>query len=407
MTDTIIHVGIIDAPEIDFSIGGKRHHACYLGEGGVGIDHNGATSATFESDGPFTLHHVVIGKQFHWQQCEDQTFLGRLRLTAEDGMLHAINDVDVETYLKSVISSEMAATNHPELLKTHAIISRSWVLRQLAPSDAVEEPLKLPETTAGEKVIARIWDHDDHVHYDVCADDHCQRYQGITRQVDRKAEKAVEATRGLVLTDRDGKLCDTRFYKACGGSTERFSACWQDRDYHYLQPVHDPFCHPSALERLPGGKEGVMRLVLNGYDRTTVDYDTWEETIETPVLTKRVEERLHLGLGRILDLEPLQRGASGRIVWLRIKGENGSVVIGKELLIRKVLSDTHLKSSCFTVGKRGGNDGRPSAFVLHGKGWGHGVGLCQIGAAAMSLQGYSCEEILKFYFPGARIAPYS
>lgn len=404
--ETIIRVGIIDATEIEFSTGGQRHRAIYAGEGEIRIDDCGKTVEKFEADGPFTLHNVTIGKQFHWQQCEDQTFLGRLRLTAEGGMLHAINNVDIETYLKSVISSEMAATNNIELLKTHSIISRSWVLRQMEPRTTEELPLELPETEEGEEVIARIWDHDDHTFYDVCADDHCQRYQGITRQVDPKAEEAVEATRGLVLIDGNGELCDTRFYKACGGTTERFSACWQDRDHHYLQPVHDPYCHPAALDRLPGGRKEVMNLVLNHYDRATSDYHDWEERIETSVLSARIEERLHRGLGDIVDLEPLVKGASGRIVWLRIKGRNGSVVVGKELLIRKVLSDSHLKSSCFTVEKRCDSNGH-AEFVLHGKGWGHGVGLCQIGAAAMSLQGFGCEDILKFYFQGAHIGPYS
>lgn len=406
MKESIIHVGITDATEVLFSTHGRQHRAAYLGEGRILLDGTATSAGVTVAEGPFTLHGVTIGKQFHWQQREDQTFLGQLRLTAQGGLLHAINDVDVETYLKSVISSEMAGTNNMELLKTHAIISRSWVLRQLMPATGSERPLEQPEAAEGEEVIARIWDHDDHEFYDVCADDHCQRYQGITRQVDKRAEEAVEATRGMVLLDKDGELCDTRFYKACGGCTERFSACWQDRDFHYLQPVRDPFCHPKALSRLPGGLGGVMRLVLNDYDRTTDDYQDWTESIDADVLSQRVERCLHRGLGRITDLEPLVTGDSGRIVWLRIRGEKASVVIGKELLVRKALSDSHLKSSCFTVEKVYGDGGQACRFVLHGHGWGHGVGLCQIGAAAMSLQGYGHEEILKYYFQGAAIAHY-
>ena len=402
----LLHVGIMDAPQVCVSCGGIMFRLRYVAEGRIGIDDTGVHDGEFVQDGPFTLHDVVIGKQFHWQQKESQTFRGRLRVVAVGGMLRAINDVDVETYLKSVISSEMAATNSIELLKTHAVISRSWVLRQLLPKSQEKPlPLRLPVgLQQDEKVVARIWDHDDHEYYDVCADDHCQRYQGITREVSEWVAEAVDATCGMVLLDADGEVCDTRFFKACGGHTERFSACWQDRDYGYLSPTADAYCRPKALEKLPGGTSGVLRLILNAYDRPTLDYHEWTERYTVDELSDILESRLHAGVGRIVRLEPLERGASGRIVWLRIVGTGGSVVVGKELMVRKALSRTHLKSSWFDVEVQDAADGRQQMFVLHGHGWGHGVGLCQIGAAAMSRQGFTFDEILSFYFPGARVA---
>ena len=402
----LLRVGILDAKAVRISRGGQTYALAYAGEGCLTIGDGAPQAAPFCLDGPFTIHDVIIGKQFHWQQSEDQTFRGSLRVEAMGGLLRAINEVDVETYLKSVISSEMSATNSLELLKAHAVISRSWVLRQLLPREAAAAKPLLPPpgVKSGERVVSRIWDHDDHAYYDVCADDHCQRYQGITREVSELVAEAVDATRGMVLLDAGGEICDTRFYKACGGHTERFSACWQDRDFAYLAPRPDACCSPAALQTLPGGAAGVLRLILNGYDRTTPDYHVWTEHYTAEELSDIVESRLQLGLGRIVALEPLERGASGRIVWLRIVGAEGSVVVGKELLVRKVLSRSHLKSSWFDVETLVGAGGRPHAFVLHGHGWGHGVGLCQIGAAAMSLRGFTFDAILRYYFAGTRVA---
>lgn len=405
-SNRLLHVGILEAKAVRISRGGQTYALAYAGEGCLSVGGGAPQAAPFCSDGPFTIHDVIIGKQFHWQQREDQTFRGRLRVEAIGGLLRAINEVDVETYLKSVISSEMSATNSLELLKAHAVISRSWVLRQLLPREAAAAKPLLPPpgVKSGERVVSRIWDHDDHAYYDVCADDHCQRYQGITREVSELVAEAVDATRGMVLLDAGGEICDTRFYKACGGHTERFSACWQDRDFAYLAPRPDACCSPAALQTLPGGAAGVLRLILNGYDRTTPDYHVWTEHYTAEELSDIVESRLQLGLGRIVALEPLERGASGRIVWLRIVGAEGSVVVGKELLVRKVLSRSHLKSSWFDVETLAEAGGRPHAFVLHGHGWGHGVGLCQIGAAAMSLRGFTFDAILRYYFAGTRVA---
>lgn len=388
MNEPIIHVGIMEGEEIAFTLGGKRHSVHY--------------SPDFQElrfEGPFTLHGVTIGKQFHWEQQEDQTFNGTLRIIANSDcrQLIAINDVPLEDYLASVISSEMAATNNLQLLMTHAIISRSWVLRQINHSEGhqdIELDEKRPMPT---DEIIKWWDHDDHTLYDVCADDHCQRYQGITRQVSPLVAQAIAATRGMVLTDDQGNICDARFYKACGGHTERFSACWQNRDYTYLEPTPDPYCNPAFIATLPGGLDCVLSEILNSYDQSTFDYHNWEERYSFAEISELVERKLNLKLGNIVELIPVERGDSGRIIRLKIVGSERTVVIGKELLIRKALSESHLKSSWFDIEKDA------EGFTLRGHGWGHGVGLCQIGAAAMSIKGFAYHEILSHYFHNSNI----
>lgn len=407
-TEPIVRVGIIEAPRVRYIYKGVGHPST-----GLGVN-CAVWSPDFEEiylpDGPFTLCGVTIGKQFHWEQQEDQTFVGALRIISDGRQLIAINEVPLEDYLASVISSEMAATNSLELLKAHAIISRSWALRQVISVPTPQAAASPLAQGTEETELLKWWDHDDHTLYDVCADDHCQRYQGITRQVSHLVAEAIRQTRGMVLTDKDGQICDARFYKACGGRTERFSACWQDEDYHYLEPTDDPYCAPEFIATLPGGMEGVMSQILNSYDRSTIDYHEWTERYTTDELSALVERRLHEvfpdapHLGRITALEPIERSASGRIVRLRIVGTPTapdqappSVVIGKELLIRKVLSESHLKSSWFEVSHE------DDSFVLRGHGWGHGVGLCQIGAAAMSLAGFTHDQILAHYYHGSRL----
>lgn len=395
-SEPLVRVGIIEAPRVRY---------IYKGVERV-VEHSEAFEAVYLPDGPFTLCDVTIGKQFHWEQQEDQTFVGALRIIADGSQLIAINEVPLEDYLASVISSEMAATNNLELLKAHAIISRSWVMRQLQGSKIGNRPATAQtlDRQASEEEMIKWWDHDDHQLYDVCADDHCQRYQGVTRQVSPLVAEAIRQTRGLVLLDSDDEVCDARFYKACGGHTERFSACWQERDYHYLQPTADPYCAPEFIAQLPGGLDGVMQLVLNSYDRSTIDYHDWTEHYTAEELSELVARKLQLDLGRILQLEPLERGDSGRIIRLRIVGTERTIVIGKELLIRKALSESHLKSSWFDVTPHyAPGSQHPVGFTLHGHGWGHGVGLCQIGAAAMSLAGFSHEAILAHYYNAASI----
>lgn len=419
--EPMIHVGIMEGQQIRFTAEERTHALNYLGEDQMlhVMDYGSNRAEKCEiteyrtQSQPFTLEGVTIGKQFHWQQQEDQSFMGALRVIARDGQLHAINTVPVEEYLKSVISSEMSATNNLELLKTHAIISRSWVLRQLQhdakPNGKDAGAASQSSEPHDGKAIIRIWDHDDHTLFDVCADDHCQRYQGITRQNSPLVNQAVEETRGMVLADHvSGEICDARFSKCCGGRSELFSSCWQDKDFPYLQPVDDPWCNTRD--------ERVLRLVLNDYDQQTVDFYRWNVTYTQAELSELVEKRLLAefpdpqsaeyrqiaSLGMVTALEPLTRGASGRIVTLRIVGQGGSIVIGKELLIRKALSPTHLYSSAFDVSQATDTEGRMT-FTLSGRGWGHGVGLCQIGAANMSQQGHSYKEILSHYFVGSDI----
>lgn len=402
-----INVGVIDAKKIFFSAEERVHAMTYLDEDSIldVIDYSTNRCEKQEINeywshmAPFTLEGVTIGKDFHWQQNEDQVFNGSLHVIAKDGELHAINVVPVEEYLKSVISSEMSATNNLELLKTHAIISRSWVLRQL---ELKKSPINLNNVEGlddvlskypKENVLIKWWDHDDHKLYDVCADDHCQRYQGITRQVSPLVAQAVEETRGEVLLDSDGHICDARFSKCCGGKSETFDTCWQDIDYHYLQPVDDPYCDTQD--------EAVLKLVLNDYDQKTHDFHDWSVSFTQNEISELFERKTGLKIGIIQEINALKRGASGRIEYLEVVGSEKTIVIGKELMIRKAFSESHLYSSAFEINKIE-EDGKIK-FNFIGKGWGHGVGLCQIGAACMSVKGFGYKEILSHYFAGAII----
>ncbi len=363
----------------------------------------------------FTLEDVTIGINFHWERKEDQRFRGTLRIIACNGMLTAINLVNVEDYLTSVISSEMSATSSLPLLKAHAVISRSWVLTRMRHKSVSPRSYRNRD---GE--IIRWWDHDDHKLFDVCADDHCQRYQGIGRIKSDNAISAVSATRGEVLMS-DGELCDTRFSKCCGGVMETFRSCWDDVDHPYLSARRDApdtsdfpdltieenarrwiHGHPDAFCNTSDHR--ILSQVLNSYDRENPDFYRWEEEYTNDRISHLINGRLNMDLGDIVDLRPVRRGPSGRIVLLHITGTKGEITIGKELMIRRVLSGTHLRSSAFTIEKIGMTDrGIPQKFILHGAGWGHGVGLCQIGAAVMGEKGYSYDEILAHYYPGATL----
>lgn len=414
--EPMLHVGIMEGQQIRFSAEERTHSMNYVAEDKMKdvMDYSSNRAEIQEMTEywchtePFTLEQVTIGKEFHWQQQEDQVFRGSLHIIAREGELHAINLIPVEQYLESVISSEMSSTNSLELLKAHAVISRSWVLRQLKDGKENAKVCEVKDkgdeiiNTAEQPSLIRIWDHSDHRLYDVCADDHCQRYQGITRAASPLVKQAIEETRGLVLTDEQGNICDARFSKCCGGKTELFSTCWQDEDYSYLQSVEDPYCDPSFIATLPGGLDGVLSQVLNNYDQKTIDFHDWKVCYSQAELSALVEKKLQLQLGTVLALEPCERGASGRLKTLRIVGSEKTVVIGKELLIRKALSESHLYSSWFDVETSKEVDGQ-TLFTLKGKGWGHGVGLCQIGAAAMALKGFKAEEILEHYYPGAKL----
>ena len=338
-----------------------------------------------ETGASFTLKDVVIGIGFHWERKEDQTFCGALLLKMEEEQVRAINVVPVETYLTSVISSEMSANASLELLKAHAVISRSWLMNILDHLTSHLSPLTSHLSTDS---IIRWYDNEAHTGFDVCADDHCQRYQGITRQSNPQVVEAIEATRGQVLT-YEGKICDARFSKCCGGMTEVFESCWENIRHPYLVAKPDPYCNTTDKR--------ILSQVLNNYDQETVDFYRWTVSYTTDELSELIRKKSGIDFGRILDLVPMERGASGRIITLKIVGEKRTVTVGKELEIRKWLSESHLYSSAFEVEKTA--DG----FTLHGKGWGHGVGLCQIGAAVMGDQGIPYTEILSFYYPHAEL----
>lgn len=429
MTQPEINVGILAAEHVGFTLTGiystcedaivTGRQCVRIAPGGDALEwedkrYENLTFTPTSADGDsFELEGVTIGVNFHWERKENQRFRGALCLLAYRGKIIAINRVPVEEYLVSVISSEMSATSSPALLRAHAVISRSWVMARLAdPQPVMQSPT---DDDNASSVIIRWWDREDHELFDVCADDHCQRYQGIARAEGKEdVRSAVTDTRGMVLADPDGALCDTRFSKCCGGVFERFENCWADTPKKCLDPRRDwenPMGYPDltieaeAARWIEGDPESycntvsrrILSQVLNNYDREDTDFYRWTVSYTTERLSSLVRDRLGRDLGTITDLIPLQRGTSGRIVRLLIKGTLGEVVIGKELMIRRTLSESHLRSSAFTVTKT--EDG----FVLRGAGWGHGVGLCQIGAAVMGEKGFAWQEILSRYYPGSKL----
>lgn len=333
----------------------------------------------------FLLRDVRIGIGFHWDRLEDQEFEGTLEIIHNaDGTETAVNHIDLEDYLTSVISSEMSADSPMELLKAHAIIARSWVVRLLQRREAF---LRTGEGDSQEF----------HRDFDICADDHCQRYEGIRRRNDR-AIAAVRATAGQVLTYGAALICDCRYHKCCGGRTEEFRTCWEDIDVPYLRSISDT--RPDGTHYCNTRDARVLSLVLNNYDQETHDFFEWKVSYTGEELGRIYREKSGHDLGDIVALEPLHRGPSGRIDCLRVVGTQGEETIGKELTIRRYLSPTCLYSSAFEVQTISNNS--PS-FLLRGKGWGHGVGLCQIGAAVMATEGHTADAILRHYYPGTQI----
>jgi len=368
----------------------------------------------------FTLHAVTIGVAFHWQRNEDQTFRGRLKFIVENDRITAVNILSVEDYLLSVISSEMSATSSAELLKAHAVISRSWLLAQMDKTARLKAGEgKYTTSFITDTEIIRWYDREDHINFDVCADDHCQRYQGITRASTQIVEQAVRETSGEVLM-YEGLICDARYSKCCGGITELFENAWEPVSHPYLQKITDSKQQPdgfndeltqetNAVKWIEGVPDAfcntndrkTLSQVLNNYDQETNDFFRWKVTYPQKELSVLVMEKTGIDFGLITELVPVTRGTSGRIIRLRIKGDRKTLIIGKELEIRKALSKTHLYSSAFFVEKETG--GGETYFTLHGAGWGHGVGLCQIGAAVMGASGYPYSEILMHYFRNANL----
>lgn len=419
--------GIYKEESADLSLTGTFSAGCnndkiYLGKDNQNLESSSVLLLKPVSaiDSSFTLHAVTIGVDFHWERKEDQTFKGDLKLIIENGKVTAINVLSIEDYLISVISSEMKATSSVELLKAHAVISRSWLLAQIEKSRTPGKVSRKYEPHfSTESEVVRWYDREDHKNYDVCADDHCQRYQGISRVSVPAVEQVIKETYGEVLTF-GGAICDTRYYKCCGGVTELFENVWEPVDHPYLQKVIDNSVNPEGFN-LSINKEDVARKwilgnpdafcntndkkilcqVLNDYDQETNDFFRWKVTYTQSELSELIKLKTGIDFGTVTDLIALERGASGRIIRLRIVGTRKTLIIGKELEIRKALSKTHLYSSCFISEKTVNQN--ETLFIIHGAGWGHGVGLCQIGAAVMGSKGYSCNEILMHYFRNATL----
>ena len=396
-----VSVGIVSGQKIEFSLNApytakgetiEGRQTVEFSEGGILWNGNQYRELTFtpsSADASFSLFDVTIGVNFHWERKETQVFLGTLRLVVESDQITAINELPVEKYLASVISSEMKATAGLELLKAHAVISRSWLLAQMRRREEVQEHKNdFFSFIKKDDELIRWYDREDHTIFDVCADDHCQRYQGITKQTSKNVEQALKATRGQILCYGDD-ICDARFSKCCGGVTEEFQYCWEDTPKPYLISVEDPFCNTND--------KAVLSQVLNDYDLETNDFYRWTVEYSVDEISALIREKLKDDFGTITDLIPLERGKSGRIWKLKIVGTKKTFTIGKELEIRRALSESHLYSSAFDVEKT------EKGFRLNGKGWGHGVGLCQIGAAVMGQQGYKYDAILLHYYRNAEI----
>ncbi|WP_195406825.1 SpoIID/LytB domain-containing protein [Bacteroides congonensis] len=448
MTEPQIAVGILSGKEIQFSFPDE-----FISSDGIAI--SGIQQAVYRkgkiywqekeydelsftpqqtTSSFFELQDVTIGINFHWERKEVQRFKGELKIIVEDDKLTAINIISIEDYLTSVISSEMSVTASLELLKAHAVISRSWLLNKLKIENEKLKNKMQPDSAAISQFsilnsqFIKWYDHEAHKNFDVCADDHCQRYQGITRASTSRAIEAVSATRGETLM-YEGKICDARFSKCCGGAFEEFQNCWENVRHPYLigqrdsqttnklpdltiEAEADKWIRTSPVAFCNTQDKKILSQVLNNYDQETADFYRWKVSYSQEELSELIHKRSGIDFGKIIDLIPVERGTSGRLVRLKIVGTLRTLTIGKELEIRRTLSNSHLYSSAFVVDKEYKEEDRkykekeqkiPSRFILTGAGWGHGVGLCQIGAAVMGEQGYKYEEILSHYYPGSMI----
>ena len=463
MTEPQIAVGILSGKEIRFSFPRKfissdgmavsgiqqavyrRGKVCWQEKEYDELSFSPRQDITFQQKASsfFELQDVTIGINFHWERKEVQRFKGELKIIVEDEKLTAVNIISIEDYLTSVISSEMSATASLELLKAHAVISRSWLLNKLVNKLRMENgELRVtvqPDSAAHSQLstlnsqFIKWYDHEAHTNFDVCADDHCQRYQGITRASTPRAVEAVSATRGEALM-YEGKICDARFSKCCGGAFEEFQNCWENVKHPYLigqrdsksenvlpdltiESEADKWIRTSPVAFCNTQDKKILSQVLNNYDQETADFYRWEVSYSRQELSELVHKRSGIDFGEIIDLIPIERGTSGRLIRLKIVGTLRTLIIGKELEIRRTLSTSHLYSSAFVVDKEYYKEYNeecreeykeeekeiPSRFILTGAGWGHGVGLCQIGAAVMGEQGYKYEEILSHYYPGSTL----
>ncbi|MCF8380541.1 MAG: SpoIID/LytB domain-containing protein [Bacteroidales bacterium] len=436
-----IEVGIVGKKNISFNLSGnfqlENSPYIYFGECTASIDtnklviENADNRRIFDeelcfipsnmSDQHFEIHNVLIGIDFHWEKEEDQKFQGKLKLKIIEGNIQIINILPIESYLKSVISSEMNANSSINLLKAHAIISRSWLIAQISNKKVLNQPEASEEIKKDEYI--KWWDREDHHYFHVCADDHCQRYQGINRSFNPNVVKAVTETRGMVLT-YENRICDARYSKSCGGYTELFENCWEGSSHPYLKSFPDidsddnlqidlkteensrNFILNSPEAFCNTNDKKILSQVLNDYDLDTQDFYRWKLNYSQDELSSLIKKKSGIDFGKIISLEAVERGESGRIVKLKISGTDKELIIGKELVIRRWLSETHLYSSAIIFEPGNKINGIPESFTLYGSGWGHGVGLCQIGAAVMAEKKYDYSQILMHYYKDSRIEMY-
>ena len=432
MKEPEISVGIVNAQEIHFTLNARflakgetvsGNQQVSFEEGGILWNGNVYRELTFtplDEDSSFSLYDVTIGINFHWERQETQSFIGTLKLVVYEGKITAINILPAEDYLTSVISSEMNATSSLEFLKAHAVVSRSWLLAQIEKRKAMSKKQgDFFSFVKTDTEYIRWYDREDHTIFDVCADDHCQRYQGITKATNQSVAEAVKATRGQVMMYKNS-ICDARFSKCCGGITEEFDTCWENKKYPYLTAVRDDK-NDTDMPDLTIEEEAdkwirstpdsfcnthdkhIISQILNNYDQETTNFYRWKVRYTQEEIAELIRTNTKCDYGQIIDLIPVERGKSGRISKLKIVGTLKTLIIGKELEIRRTLSDTHLFSSAFVVDKGPQQDDVPAWFELTGAGWGHGVGLCQIGAAVMGEKGYNYNDILLHYYKDADI----
>ncbi len=433
MKEPKVSVGIMFEPEIEFTLNSEfiSNGSALTGEQKVAYSNGkilwrGTLSDSLEftpvneEEATFELKGVTIGINFHWERKEDQVFKGSLKFIVENGKLTAINLLGVEEYLTSVISSEMSATASLELLKAHAVISRSWLLAQIEKNkDIVDSKSVYSTMKETEDELIRWYDREDHLNFDICADDHCQRYQGVTRASTKIVKQAINETRGELLM-YGGKICDARYSKSCGGVFEKFENCWEETDHPYLVAkrdvvpsvaIPDLTIESNAREWILSSPESfcntsdkkVLSQVLNNYDQETIHFYRWRVEYPVEQISELIARRSGTDYGILSDLIPVERGTSGRLTKLKIVGSKRVRTIGKELEIRRTLSESHLYSSAFVVDKEMDTNGKCVKFILRGAGWGHGVGLCQIGAAVMGERGFAYNKILLHYFVGASL----